>query len=226
MKSYICCILLLLNISLTKIPQREYQYSVGYISISSGKGNGSGVLISPNHILTCKHVLTWFNEDNVIKNYPHYFIINGKNCEIKDYIVFDDLDLAIARIDESFSEYADISDKEVNDSILFNVAYKGEWYKRMYTNKFTGIHSNGVYFYKLDYDTPLDSIPEPGNSGGGVFQEQEGSIKLVGIIANFHSDSEGSVYGGFVFLGNRKLEIMEKMKQLSKPTGAEIEELK
>lgn len=186
MKIILLCLLLLLTGCSTS--SRPYDgslartaNSVGYVI--SNTSSGSGVLIAPDKVLTARHVCPlFFTSDMIFVHRDYAYCVKDIEYPV------DNVDLAILTLEQAClaATPATIS-QDITDTIVVNIAYNNTCL-RLFTNDILGFcdyvdaTETHEMYYCRDFNTVLDDVPLFGNSGGAVFQYQNNSYQLIGII--------------------------------------------
>ena len=148
--------------------------SVFIIQTQDGRGNGSGVLIAPNTILTARHVA------EVAQYVPLYVRVEGKLYPARIHKLDHTSDLATMFVDGLFGKYATIS-RDVPEAGADVVAsgFPMNW------NIKALLQTKGEVLATVDDRLMTSATIMPGNSGGGLFQlKWYGRYELVGITVS------------------------------------------
>lgn len=165
----------------------EYNSQDSIAVVLNGYSSGSCVLVSDTKALTSLHI---FNRSDIgfvsptdTKLVFHDFLYNVTDVEPVGY----DSDLAILTLEcRPKGMYPAQISWEVTDSPIEGYGYNMFVVQntqaaciRYFTNKIVEFDRYmNMYGFDRDYDTWLDEIPSPGNSGGGIFQDG----KVIGVI--------------------------------------------
>lgn len=150
------------------------------------KSTGSGVIIGDGLILTCKHVVSDFNDVSVT-------LFDGVKVRAKKIAIDQDCDLALVMVDYYMPNIMEFSTNfMVGDPIfVFGCPYG---YDQTVTR---GIVSRFIVDPNLIADIQIDAPINPGNSGGPT-TDQFG--RMIGIVKSITAGSDGI---GFIISVNK-----------------------
>lgn len=156
--------------------------------------NGSGIIINPasgnfSYILTAKHVIGIYDDDNNIVGYKKFdtidvFTINNKKIELQKSIIHENLDIAILITNERFEiDLLNIKKNITRNDIAYFLGFPN--IRRNDTKKireFEGeIQESDENTFVLRTKEKSNQNEVVGSSGGGVFKIIEDKIYLCGI---------------------------------------------